>query len=113
MSLLIKWFVISFTLFFLPFFVEGILVDSFLAAFIAAFVLGLFSITIKPVLRLVTIPINLVTFGFFSFIINAVIFWSLTLVVKGMTVSGFLPALIGSLVVWLVVMVIDFFLDND
>lgn len=53
---------------------------------------------IRPVLRLLALPITLITLGLFSFVVNALLFWGMTLIVPGFQVDGFLPALLGSIV---------------
>lgn len=74
--------------------------------FIIALVWSVISMVIKPVLGLLTLPINLLTFGVFSFIVNALLFWAMTLIVPGFVVAGFWSALLGALVlsiaVWLI-----------
>ncbi len=79
--------------------IPGIEVGSFYIALIVAILLGLASITIRPLLTLLTLPIHLLTFGLSAFLINAGIFWFLATFIDGFTVSGFLPAILGSLVV--------------
>jgi putative membrane protein len=48
---------------------------------------------------LLTLPLNLLTLGLFTLVINAVLFWGVTLLVKGFVVAGFVPAFIGALIV--------------
>ena len=83
-------------------FVPGIAVASFTTAVIAALVWGVMGLTIRPVLGLLTLPINLITFGLFSFILNALMFWLLAVFVPGFTVAGFVPALEGSVLLTIV-----------
>ena len=59
----------------MPSFVQGIAVANFYTAAIVALIWGLISVTIRPILGLLTLPINLITFGLFSFILNALLFW--------------------------------------
>lgn len=79
--------------------VPGFYVDGFATAAVVAVLLGVIGITIKPVLLLLTLPINLLTLGLFSFVLNAGILLALTLVVGGFSISGFLPALIAGFVI--------------
>ncbi|MEK7479891.1 MAG: phage holin family protein [Patescibacteria group bacterium] len=53
---------------------------------------------VKPVLAILTLPITIITLGLFSFVLNALLFWAMTLVVPGFVVDGFVPALLGALV---------------
>lgn len=61
---------------------------------------------VRPVFRLLTLPITIITLGLFSFVLNAFLFWAMALVVPGFIVSGFLAALLGALVLsiltWLI-----------
>jgi len=79
--------------------VSGIEVQNFYFALVVAILLGLASITIKPVLTLLTFPVHIITFGVSAIFVNAGIFWLVSTFVEGFTVHGFMPALIGSLAV--------------
>ncbi|OHB19754.1 MAG: hypothetical protein A2854_03830 [Parcubacteria group bacterium RIFCSPHIGHO2_01_FULL_56_18] len=57
---------------------------------------------VRPVLQLLAFPITIVTLGLFSLIINALLFWAMELIVPGFDVTGFVPALLGSIVLSLV-----------
>lgn len=57
---------------------------------------------IRPVLQLLALPITIVTLGLFSFVLNALLFWAMELVVPGFDVAGFIPALFGSIVLSIV-----------
>ncbi|HEV7449651.1 MAG TPA: phage holin family protein [Candidatus Paceibacterota bacterium] len=82
----------------MPHFIQGLTIDSFYTAAIVAVIWGLLSVTIRPILGLFTLPINLITFGLFSFVLNALIFWFLASFIQGFAVAGFIPALLGSAV---------------
>lgn len=69
---------------------------------LVALVWSVISMVIKPVLHVLALPITLVTLGLFSFVLNAALFWAMELVVPGFDVAGFLPALLGSIVLSLV-----------
>jgi putative membrane protein len=57
---------------------------------------------IRPILQLLALPITIVTLGLFSFILNALLFWAMELIVPGFDVTGFVPALLGSIVLSLI-----------
>ncbi len=73
---------------------------------LVALVWSVITMVIRPVLSILTLPITIVTLGLFAFILNAVLFWAMTLIVPGFEVAGFLPALIGAVVLsiinWLI-----------
>ncbi|MEK7530616.1 MAG: phage holin family protein [Patescibacteria group bacterium] len=79
--------------------VPGIHVADFYVALIVAILLGIIGVTLKPILAILTLPITLLTFGLFSFIINAAILWFVASFVDGFDIDTFVAALIGSLVI--------------
>jgi len=83
-------------------YIPGIMVDNWTVAIIAALVWGFMGYTIKPILNLLALPINLLTFGLFSFVINALLFWLLAAFIPGFSIDGFIPALEGSLILAIV-----------
>ncbi len=86
-------------LFVASYFVPGISVDSFYTACIVAVLLGIINLLVRPVLMVLTLPITIVTMGLFIFILNAALFWFVGTFVEGFVVLGFIPALLGSLIV--------------
>lgn len=96
--LLLKWVASALAFLALPYIITGISVASFWTALILALLWGLVGITIKPILLILTLPINLLTFGIFTFIINGFLLWLLSGVVKGFVVDGFWIAVLGALV---------------
>lgn len=91
----------------MPRFVQGIAVADFYTAAIVALIWGVISVTIRPILGLLTLPINLITFGLFSFILNALLFWFVASFVQGFEVAGFVAALLGSVVLTIVSWAVD------
>ena len=83
-------------------YIPGIAVASFTTAVIVALLWGLMGLTVRPILKILTLPITILTFGLFSFILNALLFWLLALFVPGFTVAGFVPALEGSVILMIV-----------
>lgn len=99
MFIVIRVLVTALALLVAAYLVPGIVVDSLYIAIIAAIILGLLNLIAKPVLIVLTLPINILTLGLFTFIINAFIFWFVASFVQGFSVEGFVPALIGSVIV--------------
>ena len=63
-----------------------------------ALVWSVITMVIRPVLQILTLPITVITVGLFAFILNALLFWAMELVVPGFNVAGFVPALLGAIV---------------
>ncbi len=97
MRLLLRWLLSAGALMLIAYYLPGIDVDGFYSALIAALVLGLVNAVIRPIISLLTLPINLLTLGLFGLIINALMFWLVSTVVKGFDVAGFWPAFLGAL----------------
>ena len=97
MKLLLKWVLSAAALLCVAYVYSGVEVQSFTSALIAAFVIGLFSVVLRPVLVVLTLPVTIVTVGLFLFVINALMFWAAASVLDGFHVRGFGAALLGSL----------------
>lgn len=82
--------------------VPGVSVDSLTTALVVALLLGVINLTLKPLFIILTLPFNILTLGLFTFVINALLFWFVASFVEGFSVSGFIPAFIGALIVSLV-----------
>ena len=98
MRLIITWIINALALLALPYIFDSIRVDSVYTALITALVLGLVNTLIRPLLILLTLPINILMLGLFTFVINGLLFWFVASFVKGFLVAGFWPAVGGALV---------------
>ena len=92
--------------------VPGFLVKNFVAALIAAVILGLVNAIVRPILILLTLPISIVTLGLFLFVINAITLGIAGSITPGFRVTGFVPALVGSIVLTIVASVLNFVADR-
>jgi len=93
----VKWIFFAFALVFIAKIVPGIQVKSFTTALFATFVIGLINIFIKPIIGILTLPINILTLGLFTLVINAALFGLASYLVPGFSVHGILAALFGSI----------------
>ncbi|OGD95284.1 hypothetical protein A3F02_01375 [Candidatus Curtissbacteria bacterium RIFCSPHIGHO2_12_FULL_38_9b] len=105
---LANWVVSAITIFIVATYVPGFEVDSFLTALIVALVLGIVNAFIKPIITILTLPITILTLGLFAFVINALLIWGISAIVAGFTITGFVPALIGAIALWLINLIIHF-----
>jgi len=80
----------------------GVTVGSFIAALLVALVLGFLNAFIKPVLIILTLPINILTLGLFTLIINASLVLLTSLVIPSFSVNGFWWALLFSVILTIV-----------
>jgi putative membrane protein len=92
--------------------VPGFMIKTFVAALFAAIVIGLVNAIIRPILSVLAFPITLITFGLFTFVINALTLWLASAITpgSGFQIQGFIPAFLGSIVLSIVSSVINYFL---
>lgn len=102
MSILISWLIATIAILVAAHIIPGIKVDSLGAALVGAAILGILNAVLKPIFIVLTLPITLITFGLFLFVINALIFWLAGSFLSGFHVQSFWSALLGSLVVSIV-----------
>jgi putative membrane protein len=82
--------------------VPGVSVDGLTTTLIVALLLGLINITLKPILFVLTLPVTILTLGLFAFVLNALLLWFVASFVEGFHIDGFIPALLGALIISLV-----------
>lgn len=104
----IKWCLFAAALMFIAKIIPGIKINDFVTALGATFVIGLINIFIKPIISLLALPINIITLGLFTLIINALLFGLAAFVVPGFSVAGFFPALLGSILFSILSVLINF-----
>ena len=97
MVLVIKWLALSLIIMFIGWIVPGITISSFATALIASIAIAFVNIVIKPVLVILTLPINILTLGLFILVINALLFMFVAYIIPGIEVDGFWSAFIGAL----------------
>ncbi|TGU72451.1 phage holin family protein [Geomonas terrae] len=102
MGLIIKWLLNGVAIVITAYLLPGVSLTGFGAALITALVLGLINTFIKPVLMLLTLPLNILTLGLLTFVINALLIMLTSALVSGFTVHGFGWALLFSLVLSIV-----------
>jgi putative membrane protein len=98
MKIIADWLVSAVSLVLVSRFVSGIHFADFVSAILAAVIIGLVNLLVKPLIVLFTLPITILTFGLFTFVINAFVFQIASRVTPGFTIDSFWAALIGSLV---------------
>lgn len=113
MYLVFRWILNALALMAVAYLVPGIGVDSFWSALIAALVLGLVNALLRPILLILTLPVNILTLGLFTLVINGFLLWLVGTMVKGFTVAGLVPALLGALVLWVASMLTDSLLKES
>ena len=75
---------------------------DFLTLLVAGAIFGLFNLIVRPLAMLVSLPLLILTLGLFYFVLNALLLWIASAIIPGYAIAGFVPALVGSLVVTVV-----------
>ena len=102
LNIIVNWFLSALSLMVVTHVIRGFGVSSFGTALLAAAVIGLVNATIGLFLKLVTLPLTLISLGVFWFVINALMLKLATVFVPGFSIQGFLPAFFGAIVLSLV-----------
>jgi len=106
---LFRWLVNTLALFLAAAVLKGVEIDNVLAGVVAAGLLGLVNVSVRPILIILTLPVNLLTLGLFTLVINALMLMLVAWLVPGFYIDGFgtgllaalLLAIVSALVSWL------------
>jgi len=102
MRLLVRWLVNAVSLVIVANFVPGFVLHGFVSALIAAIVFGFVNSTLGLVLKILTFPLTIVTFGFFLIVINAIMLKMAAAVTPGFVVQTWTAALIGAILLTII-----------
>lgn len=102
MRFLARWLISAVSIYIIAHLSIGVTVLSFKATIIAAAILGIINITIKPILIILTLPINIMTLGLFTFIINGITLIITASVVDGFDVENIFAAIVASILISIV-----------
>jgi len=91
-------------------FISGIQVDRWQTAVIAAVALTLVNSILKPVIILFTLPLNILSLGLFTFVINGFMFYLVSNLVKGFTITSFWSAIVGAFIFSIVSVILNLFI---
>ncbi|WP_027371254.1 phage holin family protein [Desulfovermiculus halophilus] len=111
-GIFIRWLALTAAILICAYLIDGIQLSSFFSALGAAAFLGILNALFRPVLILVTLPINILTLGLFTFVINAVLLLMVSGVVPGLEVSSFWSALGGALIISLISWLLSSFISD-
>jgi len=106
MEILLEWILRALLILVTAYLIPGFAVNSFMAALVLVLILGLLNILVKPLLVLLTLPINLLTLGLFTLVINAVVLQLAVSLVDGVGSDGFVTTLLASVVMSVLSMVV-------
>ncbi|MBE0577545.1 MAG: phage holin family protein [Desulfuromonadales bacterium] len=111
-GLLLRWLILTVAIMVAAYLFSGIHVSGFGSALFAALILGILNAFFRPILFILTLPINVLTLGLFTFVINALLLMMTSGVIGGLVVEGFGSALFGSLIISLVSWLLSSFIND-
>jgi putative membrane protein len=98
-GIFLRWLILTVAIIVTSYLSGGIHVSGFFSAFFAAAILGILNAFFRPLLLLLTLPLNILTLGLFTFVINAILLMMASGVIRGFEVHGFWSAVFGSLLI--------------
>lgn len=78
--------------------VPGVDIDTFPIAVIAAIAVGLVNSFVRPTLSMLSLPLNFLSLGLFSLVVNGICFWLAAVLVPGFAVRGLIAIILGPVV---------------
>lgn len=99
MIIVFRWLILTGSITLASYLLDGIEVAGFWSAIFAAAILGTINTLLRPLVLLLTLPINIMTLGLFTFVINAVMLSLVSVIVPGFEVRGFAAAFLGALII--------------
>lgn len=111
-GIFLRWLILTFAIIATSYLIDGIQVSGFLSAFFAAAILGILNAFFRPILLILTLPVNILSLGLFTFVINAIVLMMVSGVISGFEVYGFWSAVFGSLLISLVSWILTSFIGE-
>lgn len=112
-GLFVRWLILTAAIMVCSYLLDGIQVSGFFSAFFAAAMLGVLNAFFRPILIILTLPINILSLGLFTFVINALMLKMASGVISGFDVRGFWTAVFGSLVISIVSWLLSSFISDQ
>ena len=111
-GIIIRWLTLTVAIVFTSYLLDGIHVSGFLSAVLAAAILGILNAFFRPIALVLTLPINVLSLGLFTFIINALMLKMASGVINGFEVIGFWSAVFGSLLISIISWLLNSFVNS-
>lgn len=102
MNIFVEWIIKTLVLLVTAYLIPGFRIDSYMTAFVVAAVLGILNLFIKPILVFFTLPLTIVTFGLFLFVVNAILLLIASAFVSGFHIDSFGTAIFAAIVITII-----------
>ena len=111
-GILFRWLTLTVAITFTSYLLDGIRISGFASAFFAAAILGILNAFFRPTALLLTLPINILSLGLFTFVINALMLKMVSAMIPGFDVYGFWTAILGSLMISVISWILNSFINE-
>ncbi len=112
-GILLRWLILMCAILITSYMMEGIRVSGFVSAFFAAAMLSILNAVFRPILFILTLPINILSLGLFTFAINAIMLLMASGLITGFEVDGFWTAVFGSLLISIVSWLLNSYISKQ
>ena len=109
---MLRWLILTVSILITSYLIEGIIVSGFFTAIFAAAVLGILNAFLRPIALILTLPINILSLGLFTFVINAIMLKMASSIIPGFSVNGFWAAVLGAFLVSIISWVLNSFVNE-
>ena len=111
-GLMIRWLILTVAILITSYLVDGITIGGFFPAIFAAAALGILNAFFRPVALILTLPINILSLGLFTFIINAIMLKMASGLIPGFSVHGFWAAVLGAILISIISWLLNSFINE-
>ena len=111
-GIFVRWLTLTVAIVFTSYLLDGIHISGFFSALLAAAMLGILNAFFRPIALVLTLPINVLSLGFFTFVINALMLKMASAVITGFDVTGFWTAVFGSLLISIISWLLSSFIND-
>ncbi|MBW2439288.1 MAG: phage holin family protein [Deltaproteobacteria bacterium] len=111
-GIFVRWLTLTVAIVFTSYLLDGIHISGFFSALLAAAMLGILNAFFRPIALVLTLPINVLSLGFFTFVINALMLKMASAVITGFDVTGFWTAVFGSLLISVISWLLSSFIND-
>lgn len=112
-KIMLKWTISAISLAVAAWMIQGITIANGWALLFAALVVGLLNAFLRPVIIFLTLPLNILTLGLFTFVINAIMILFTAEIVHGFSVNGFGSALLAAIIMSVVGFILNILLPGE
>jgi putative membrane protein len=99
MNIFLRWLVLAVSVYLVAYFMPGFTVSGFVPALMLALVLGILNVLVKPILLILTLPINVLTLGLFTLVLNGFLLYVAGYFVSGFSVDGWFNLILAALLI--------------